>query len=66
MELARHKSLGAKVFQAEDEIAGICSAIGASYTGSMAYGKNRFSYAVQVFGINPVDHFLLSTREIYL
>jgi 2-oxoglutarate ferredoxin oxidoreductase subunit alpha len=36
MELARHKSLGAKVFQAEDEIAGICSAIGASYTGAMA------------------------------
>lgn len=36
MELSRHKSLGAKVFQAEDEIAGICSAIGASYTGSLA------------------------------
>ena len=36
MELAKHKSLGAKVFQAEDEIAGICSAIGASFTGSMA------------------------------
>jgi len=36
MELAKHKSLGAKVFQAEDEIAGICSAIGASYTGSLA------------------------------
>jgi 2-oxoglutarate/2-oxoacid ferredoxin oxidoreductase subunit alpha len=36
MELAKHKSLGAKVFQAEDEIAGICSAIGASYTGAMA------------------------------
>ncbi len=36
MELAIHKSLGAKVFQAEDEIAGICSAIGASYAGSMA------------------------------
>ncbi|OQA01228.1 MAG: 2-oxoglutarate oxidoreductase subunit KorA [Bacteroidetes bacterium ADurb.Bin408] len=36
MELAQHKSLGAKVFQAEDEIAGICSAIGASYTGSLA------------------------------
>jgi 2-oxoglutarate ferredoxin oxidoreductase subunit alpha len=35
MELSRHKSLGAKVFQAEDEIAGICSAIGASYTGSL-------------------------------
>lgn len=36
IELSLHKSLGAKVFQAEDEIAGICSAIGASYTGSLA------------------------------
>ena len=36
MELSKHKSLGAKVFQAEDEIAGICSSIGASYTGSLA------------------------------
>ncbi|MDR2980164.1 MAG: 2-oxoacid:acceptor oxidoreductase subunit alpha [Bacteroidales bacterium] len=35
-ELARYKSLSAKVFQAEDEIAGICSAIGASYAGAMA------------------------------
>ncbi len=36
MELTKQKSLGAKVFQAEDEIAGICSAIGASFAGSMA------------------------------
>ncbi|MFC1734115.1 2-oxoacid:acceptor oxidoreductase subunit alpha [candidate division KSB1 bacterium] len=35
-ELSKYKELGARVFQAEDEIAGICSAIGASYTGSMA------------------------------
>ncbi len=35
MELSKHKSLGAKVFQAEDEIAGICSAIGASFGGLM-------------------------------
>lgn len=35
-ELAKHKSLGAVVLQAEDEIAGICSAIGASFTGSLA------------------------------
>lgn len=35
-ELAKHKSLGAKVFQAEDEIAGIVSAIGASYAGAFA------------------------------
>ena len=36
MELSKYKSLGAKVFQAEDEIAGICSAIGASFAGSLA------------------------------
>ncbi|MDL2314675.1 2-oxoacid:acceptor oxidoreductase subunit alpha [Bacteroidales bacterium OttesenSCG-928-C19] len=36
VELAKHKSLGTRVFQAEDEIAGICSAIGASYAGAMA------------------------------
>lgn len=35
-ELTKHKQLGAKAFQAEDEIAGICSSIGASYTGSLA------------------------------
>ncbi len=34
-ELAKNKCLGARVFQAEDEIAGICSAIGASYAGSL-------------------------------
>jgi 2-oxoglutarate ferredoxin oxidoreductase subunit alpha len=36
IELAKYKSLGVKTFQAEDEIAGICSAIGASYTGALA------------------------------
>jgi len=36
VELSKHKSLGVKVFQAEDEIAGICSAIGASFAGSLA------------------------------
>ena len=36
IELAKHKSLGAQVFQAEDEIAGICSAIGAAFAGAMA------------------------------
>jgi 2-oxoglutarate ferredoxin oxidoreductase subunit alpha len=35
-ELSLHKSLGAKVLQAEDEIAGIVSAIGASFAGSFA------------------------------
>lgn len=35
-ELSRHKAYGVKTFQAEDEIAGICSAIGASLAGSLA------------------------------
>lgn len=36
IEITKHKALGAKVFQAEDEIAGVCSAIGASFAGAMA------------------------------
>jgi len=35
-EIALRKDLGAKSLQAEDEIAGICTAIGASYTGCLA------------------------------
>jgi len=34
--LSERKDLGVKVFQAEDEIAGICTAIGASYAGHLA------------------------------
>ncbi len=34
-ELSRHKSFGIRTFQAEDEIAAITSAIGASYGGSL-------------------------------
>lgn len=35
-ELARHKNFGVKTFQAEDEIAGIGSALGAAFAGSLA------------------------------
>ncbi len=35
-ELAARKDLGVKTFQAEDEIAGICTAIGASFAGNFA------------------------------
>lgn len=35
-ELAKHKALNIKTFQAEDEIAGINSAIGASFSGNLA------------------------------
>jgi len=34
-ELSKMKSFGVRTFQAEDEIAGICAAIGASYGGSL-------------------------------
>lgn len=34
-ELAAHKEFGVKTFQAEDEIAAICAAIGASYGGAL-------------------------------
>lgn len=34
-ELSKYKDLNAITFQAEDEIAGVCSAIGASFTGSI-------------------------------
>lgn len=34
-ELSQHKNFGIRTFQAEDEIAGIASAIGASYGGSL-------------------------------
>lgn len=33
--LAKHKNFGVKTFQAEDEIAAVCSAIGASYGGNL-------------------------------
>jgi 2-oxoglutarate ferredoxin oxidoreductase subunit alpha len=35
-ELSRYKNFGVKTFQAEDEIAGINSAIGAAFSGSLA------------------------------
>ena len=35
-ELAKHKELGVKTVQAEDEIAGICTAIGAAFAGNFA------------------------------
>jgi 2-oxoglutarate/2-oxoacid ferredoxin oxidoreductase subunit alpha len=35
-ELSKHKNFGVQTFQAEDEIAAICSAIGASFGGALA------------------------------
>lgn len=36
VELAKRKDLGVKTLQVEDEIAGICTSIGAAYSGSFA------------------------------
>ncbi|GIS38933.1 MAG: hypothetical protein Ct9H90mP11_02530 [Acidimicrobiales bacterium] len=35
-ELAKHKNFGIQTFQAEDEIAAVASAIGASFAGDLA------------------------------
>ena len=35
-ELSKHKNFGVKTFQAEDEIAAVCAAIGAAYGGDLA------------------------------
>jgi 2-oxoglutarate ferredoxin oxidoreductase subunit alpha len=35
-ELSKHKNFGVKTFQAEDEIAAICSSIGASFAGALS------------------------------
>ncbi len=35
-ELSKYKNYGVKTFQAEDEIAGVCTAIGASYAGCLS------------------------------
>ena len=34
-ELAKHKNFGVRTFQAEDEIAGICAALGAAFAGNL-------------------------------
>ncbi|MFF8971248.1 2-oxoacid:acceptor oxidoreductase subunit alpha [Streptomyces sp. NPDC014995] len=35
-ELSRHKNFGVRTFQAEDEIAAVCAALGAAFGGSLA------------------------------
>lgn len=35
-ELSKHKNFGVKTFQAEDEIAAVCSSLGASFGGALA------------------------------
>jgi 2-oxoglutarate ferredoxin oxidoreductase subunit alpha len=51
-ELSKHKNFGIKTFQAEDEIAAVCSAIGASYAGNLAVtGTSGPGVALKAEGI---------------
>ncbi len=51
-ELAKHKNFGVKTFQAEDEIAAVCSAIGASFGGSLGItGSSGPGIALKAEGI---------------
>lgn len=56
-ELSKYKSNGVKTFQAEDEIAGICSAIGAAYAGSLAVTTTSgpgFSLKTEALGLATI------------
>jgi len=51
-ELARHKNFGVRTFQAEDEIAAVTSAIGASFGGALAVtGSSGPGIALKAEGI---------------
>jgi len=67
-ELAKRKDLGVKACQMEDEIAGVCSAIGASFAGDLAVtstsgpglalnGRNGESPLAVVAALSPTDCF---------
>jgi 2-oxoglutarate ferredoxin oxidoreductase subunit alpha len=52
-ELSRHKSFGVRTFQAEDEIAGVGSAIGAAFAGNLAVtGSSGPGIALKSEGIS--------------
>lgn len=52
-ELSRHKNFGVRTFQAEDEIAGVGSAIGAAFAGSLAVtGSSGPGIALKSEGIS--------------
>jgi hypothetical protein len=60
-ELSLHKSFGVRTFQAEDEIAAVCAAIGASFTGHIGLtGTSGPGVALKQEAIglayNEVDH----------
>ena len=62
--LARLKEFGVTTFQAEDEIAAICSAIGASYAGQLGVtSSSRPRHRAQGRGARPRDHHRAAARD---
>ncbi len=56
-ELAKRKDLGVKACQMEDEIAGVCSAIGASYAGHLAVtSTSGLRSCVEIGGYRTCRH----------
>jgi 2-oxoglutarate/2-oxoacid ferredoxin oxidoreductase subunit alpha len=55
-ELSRLKQFGVRTFQAEDEIAAVCSAIGASFAATSASPARRAPASPQVRGHEPGRH----------
>ena len=52
-ELSRHKNFGVRTFQAEDEIAGVGTAIGAAFAGNLAVtGSSGPGIALKSEGIS--------------
>ncbi len=66
-ELALHKELNAKTLQCEDEIAGICTAIGAAYAGNFAITTTSgpgFSLKTEALGLAMITELPLVVVDV--
>jgi 2-oxoglutarate ferredoxin oxidoreductase subunit alpha len=66
-ELALHKELNAKTLQCEDEIAGICTAIGAAYAGNFAVTTTSgpgFSLKTEALGLAMITELPLVVVDV--
>jgi 2-oxoacid:acceptor oxidoreductase, alpha subunit len=66
-ELAIYKSLNVKTLQAEDEIAGICTAIGAAYAGNLAVTTTSgpgFSLKSEALGLAVITELPLVVVDV--
>ncbi len=66
-ELAAHKELGVKTLQCEDEIAGICTSIGAAYAGNLAVTTTSgpgFSLKSEAMGLAQITELPLVIVDV--